>query len=52
MPQDDERDPDEPIQSGDLVIKLVNGVPNIQTRPGLTPDDDDNRIRHPVEDDH
>ena len=34
MPTNDERASEADIQPGDLVIKMVNGVPMLQTRPG------------------
>jgi hypothetical protein len=41
MPTNDERLTERDIQPGDFVIKLVHGVPMVQTRPGDEEGDED-----------
>jgi hypothetical protein len=48
MGPEDERDSEEDIQPGDLVIKLVDGEPYIQTRPDLTDTSEVDNDEQPV----
>lgn len=40
MGPEDERESEDDIQPGDLVIKLVHGTPMVQTRPGEEDEED------------
>lgn len=41
MGPEDERESEDAIEPGDLVIKLVHGTPMVQTRPGGEEDEEE-----------